>query len=68
MVNECLIEYEQQKYDDFLENARMLLFGNILNVLEPQNVKALLSSETRAQRTMVFHQLLEEKDIKCKLN
>lgn len=38
MINECSIQYEQKSYDEFIKNARNLLFGTISFVLDTQNI------------------------------
>lgn len=41
MINECLIQYEQKSYEKFIQNARILLFGDFLYVLEPDNINCM---------------------------
>ncbi|RNA04886.1 General transcription factor 3C polypeptide 3, partial [Brachionus plicatilis] len=62
MIHECLIEFEQQNYEKFIQNSRLLLFGDFLYVLESKNINQLQRADSRAQRAVVFHQILEEND------
>jgi hypothetical protein len=38
MVSECFIQFERNSYDEFKINAKCLLFGNILKVLDSDNI------------------------------
>ena len=38
MMSECFIQFEKKSYEEFFTNAKNLLFGNILNVLETDNI------------------------------
>lgn len=38
MINECLIQYEQKNYTEFIKNSSNLLFGGIRFVLEPEHI------------------------------
>ena len=38
MMSECFIQFEKKSYEEFVTNAKNLLFGNILNVLETDNI------------------------------
>lgn len=42
MISECFILYEKKTYDEFIVNAKNLLFGNILKVLENDNINGKL--------------------------
>ena len=42
MINECLIQYEQKNYEEFIKNSRNLLFGGLIFVLEQQNINRKL--------------------------
>ena len=58
-INQCFIQYEKKDYENFISNARHLLFGYLEFVLEPTNVLSLLRVDSKVQRAIVFHQLLE---------
>lgn len=38
MLNDCFIQYERNCFDEFIVNARNLLFGNIIQVLDNDNI------------------------------
>ncbi len=37
-INQCFIQYEKNELEEYIANARDLLFGNLKFVLEPENV------------------------------
>ncbi len=37
-INQCFIQYEKNEYESYIRNARLLLFNNLMFVLEPENV------------------------------
>ncbi len=37
-INQCFIQYERNELEDYIANARELLFSNLKFVLEPENV------------------------------
>ena len=38
MMSECFIQFERKSYEEFIVNAKNLLFGNIMKVLETENI------------------------------
>jgi hypothetical protein len=68
MINECYIQYESADYHTFLPNARQLLFSNFQFVLQIENTNALIRAESKTQRAIVFHQILEENDYKIEFS
>ena len=40
-INQCFIQYEKFQYEDYIRNARNLLFGNLKFVLESENVNGI---------------------------
>ena len=68
MINECFIQYESADYDTFLANARQLLFSNYQFVLSGESTNALLRVESKTQRAIVFHQMLEENNYQIEFN
>lgn len=67
-INQCFIQYEKKDYENFISNARHLLFGYLEFVLEPTNVLSLLRVDSKVQRAIVFHQLLEENNYEMEFN
>lgn len=67
-INQCFIQYERSEFEEYISNARTLLFSNLMFVLEPENVNALLRVDSKVQRAVVFHQLLEENNYEREFN
>lgn len=59
-INQCFIQYEKSDYRNYIQNARQLLFSYLEFVLEPKNISSLLKVDSKVQRAIVFHQILEE--------
>jgi len=43
-INQCFIQYEKNEYESYIRNARLLLFNNLMFVLEPENVNGIVKS------------------------
>ena len=41
MISECFIQFERKSYEEFVMNAKNLLFANILKVLESDNINGI---------------------------
>jgi hypothetical protein len=60
LIQQCYFQYEMNEYLELIKNARNILFGYMLYVLEPKNINALIKVDSKVQRNIVFHQILEE--------
>jgi general transcription factor 3C polypeptide 3 (transcription factor C subunit 4) len=59
-INQCFIQYEKGEYQAYIQNAHKLLYGYLEFVLEQKNISSLIRVDSKVQRAIVFHQMLEE--------